>query len=320
MTITETQLLSRIRRIVTNRGGVLLGIGDDAAVLGIPSPVIAAHDMVVEDVHFRWSTSEPEDVGHKALAVNLSDLAAMGAAPVAALVGLGLPAGTTPDVVERIYRGMERLAGAHGCTIAGGDISRSAVTVVSVSVLGGLDGVGSAVRRDGARPGDLVSVTGALGASAAGLALLEDAALIRPAETEDLLAAHRRPIPQVELGRRLAAHGVHAMLDCSDGLVQDAGRLAEASGAEVLIDLDLVPIAPGVARVADQLGVDPAMFASGGGEDYALIVAHPEPLPAGFGATVVGRVGDGAPGVVASRSGAPVTLDRAGWEHRFDPD
>lgn len=315
----ELAILAAIAAHSPRRAGVELGIGDDAAVLTGAPPLVAALDMVVDGVHFRMATASPADIGHKALAVNLSDLAAMGATPVAALVGLGVPADVTDQVISAIYEGMDELAAEHGVTIAGGDVSRAPALTLAVTALGRMDGGRAPVRRDGAAPGDVVCVTGALGAAAAGLAMLDDPALSVP-EAEALRAAHLRPRPRVAAGMALADAGASAMLDCSDGFALDLTRLAEASNVAVAIALDRLPRAPGVDSVATKLGLAAEVLAATGGEDYELIVTLPAAAVAAaqhaldLPLTPVGRVTAGT-GVTFTRSGAPVALSRPGWLH-----
>ncbi|MEW6583446.1 MAG: thiamine-phosphate kinase [Actinomycetota bacterium] len=323
----ETALIARIAASVARRPGVALGIGDDAAVLDGDPPLVVTQDLLVEGVHFTRATTTWRDLGHKALAVNLSDVAAMGAVPVAAFVGLALPRTQRPDAadVDALYAGMEALAAQCGASIAGGDVTDApgSAVMLAVTAVGRMEPGVAPVRRDGARPGDLVCVTGALGAAAAGLALLRDpvlAAALPPAERDALHAAHRRPRPRLAEGRALAVLGAHAMLDVSDGLAIDAGRMAAASRADVEVDLAMVPLAAGVARVAAGVGLDPEELAATGGEDYELLVAvdaagHDAATRAGVPLHPVGRVlaGDGALRVV--RGGDPVRLPRLGWEH-----
>lgn len=313
--MSEASLIAHIAALAALRPGVAVGIGDDAAVLDGDPAVVLAHDMLVQDVHFRLGTASPADIGHKALAVNLSDVAAMGARPVAALVGLGVPRGLRPGLVEEVYAGMEALAAAWGCTIAGGDTTAASELVLGVTVAGRMAPGAAPVLRSGARPGDLLWVTGPLGASAAGLAVLEGAAAAPdPAVREALVAAHLRPAPRVREGAALAVAGARAMLDCSDGLAIDASRMAAASGARVVIELDRVPLAPGVASVAAGLGVPADVLAATGGEDYELIVAAPPGFDPGCALIPVGRVEAGE-GLVVTRHGAPVVLPRLGWDH-----
>lgn len=314
----EPELIQIISGRCATRPGVLEGVGDDAAVLDTNPPTVIAHDMLVEGVHFRLQTTTPANLGEKALAVNLSDLAAMGATPVAAVVGLGVPPHLPAAAVAEIYRGMDRLAARHRMTIAGGDISRAPCLVVGVTVTGRMDDGVQPVLRRGARPGDLVCVTGPLGASAAGLALLEHPELASP-ERRALLRSHRRPQPRVAEGRALAARGVHAMMDCSDGLALDSSRLAQASNVMIAIELERVPRAPGVDGVARAVGLAPDVFAATGGEDYELIVCiDPAALAAVRGATTlhtVGRVRRGPGALRLTRGGRTVSVPALGWQH-----
>ncbi len=316
---TERATIETIARLVSIRPGVDVGIGDDAAVLSGTPPLLVVHDMQVEGTHFTRRTSSAGDIGHRALAVNLSDIAAMGGSPVAAVVGLALPEDVPDSDVTAFYASMESLASRHGMTIAGGDLTRGPAIAVGVTVIGRMDDGLAPVLRSGAAPGDLVAVTGPLGAAAAGLELLRDPGLEAGEVRDDLLTAQRRPNPRVTTGRRLAAAGVTAMMDISDGLALDATRLAEASGVSLTIDLERVPRAAGVDGIATALVRHPDEFASTGGEDYELLVTAPAEVVSRLGRgpaslTVVGEVTDGPVGIRVRRHGAAVTLDRLGWE------
>jgi thiamine-monophosphate kinase len=298
----EFDLIRRLAAVLgPASGGVRVGIGDDAAVLA--GGVVATLDLVVEDVHFRRSTSSLEDVGWKALAVNISDLAAMAADPVCALVGLGLPAGISHDDAEELYRGLHDCAATHRCPVAGGDISRAAALTLAVAVIGQAP---APVLRSGAVPGDLLVVTGELGGSEAGRILLE-----RGDAPPSLAERHLRPRPRLGESRRLAG-AAHAMLDVSDGVASDAARLADASGVRVVVDLDRLPLQAGVAEVAAGQGMEPGAFAATGGEDYELLAAVPADLAAGLPVTVIGRVEAGS-GVAFEGAGAHGSL--RGWDH-----
>lgn len=321
----ESDLIERIAARAARRPGTELGVGDDAAVLALDDGrAVVAQDLLVEGVHFRLSTTGPRDLGHKAIAVNLSDLAAMGARPLAAFVGLVLPpAGFDDDDFDALYDGMEALAGAHGVTVAGGDISAGGALTLAVTVIGcpypGIE----PLRRSGAGDGDLLCVTGPLGAAAAGLAILERPALADGIAVADSLRdAQRRPVARLAEGRLLAGHGATAMMDVSDGLAIDAERLARASGLRAVVRLADLPVAEGVAEVAAAAGGDPRLMALTGGEDYELLVAIPpdrlealralleEPL------TPLGHLQAGAPGLeVRDDAGGPVELERRGWLH-----
>lgn len=311
----ELEVIRRIAARVGTRGGVATGIGDDAAVLD--DGTVLALDMVVDGVHVRRSTHSAADIGHTALAVNLSDVAAMGAIPVAALVGLGVPPDLTADDVDAMYGAMEALAARHDMSVVGGDVSMSPVLTLSVAIVGRMPAGVPPVLRAGGHAGDRLVVSGPLGASAAGLALLRDPVLATGVpESAALEATHLRPEPRVYDGQHLSEAGATAMLDVSDGLLLDADRLARASGLRAEIDLARVPLAPGVQQVAAAMGRDPALFAATGGEDYHLLAAIPPATGMEPHLTVVGVLVEGPPGVAAMRDGVDVTPARLGWEHR----
>ncbi len=316
---TERATIEAISRLVSIRPGVDVGIGDDAAVLAGTPPLLIVHDMQVEGTHFTRRTSSARDIGHRALAVNLSDIAAMGGFPIAAVVGLALPEDVPDSDVAAFYESMESLASRYEMTIAGGDLTRGSSITVGVTVIGRMDEGHPPVMRTGAQPGDVIAVTGPLGAAAAGLALLRDPRLEAGEVRDALLVAQRRPSPRLTAGRRLAAAGVTAMMDISDGLALDATRLAEASDVALTIDLDRVPRADGVDGIATALKRHPDEFAATGGEDYELLVTAPAEVISRFDGgpvslTVVGEVTDGPVDVHIRRDGVPVTLDRLGWE------
>ena len=257
---------------------VLLGPGDDGAVLGVAGGrVVASTDVLVDGGHFRRDYSSGYDVGRKAAAQNLADIAAMGGRATALLVGLAAPDELAVSWVERLTDGLRDECAHVGASVVGGDVVRSPTLVIAVTALGELTERGP-VTRSGARPGDLVGVVGRLGHAAAGLRLL------RAGERAgELVDAHRRPEPPYERGPQLAVLGAHAMIDVSDGLLADVGHLATASG--VGVDLDRAAL-----RTLAAAGVtDEEMLA--GGDDHALVAA----LPAGTAwpewLTLVGRVG-----------------------------
>jgi thiamine-monophosphate kinase len=267
-----------IRTVAARPGttGVRRSIGDDAAVLepSAGTVLVATTDLLLEDVHFRRRWAEPADIGWKAMAVNVSDIAAMGATPRWALVALACPEATGSEEIEAFYEGALALCDAHGVVIVGGDTSSSpAGWTVNVTVLGEAL---APVLRSTARPGDLVAVTGTLGRAGAGLAVLErDAAppAVDPAILAEVTAAHLRPRPRVTEGRWLAnAGGVTAMMDLSDGLATDLPRLVAESAAGATIHVEHLPVAVSTRTVAAALGHDPLAWATGGGEDYELLV------------------------------------------------
>jgi thiamine-monophosphate kinase len=294
-----------IARVLARSGTAALaevGPGDDAAVLRAPDGrVVACTDVLVEGRHFRRDWSSGADVGHKAAAANLADIAAMGAVPTALLVGLACPADTPTGWLEEVAAGMAAECAPFGAAVVGGDTVASApdsqAVVLSVTALGDLGGR-APVTRSGARPGDVVAVAGRLGWSACGLAVL------RRGFTSPIAAvsAHRRPTPPYAAGPAAADAGATAMCDTSDGLLADAGHLAADSG--VLVELDRVALTrafvdpPGpLQQVAAALGGDPLVWVLTGGEDHALLAtfAAGSTLPADW--VVVGRVAAGVPGV-----------------------
>ncbi len=271
--------------------GVEVGIGDDAAVLA-PTPgrrLVVTTDVLVQGRHFTPALSEPADWGWKAVAVNCSDVAAMGGLPRWLVLALTVPAGTPVEVLDQVYAGIGEACRAFAVDLVGGDVAKGPALSLAVTAVGEAERV---VTRAGARPGDRLAVSGPLGAAAAGLALLRRA----DAAARELLgrfpalaAAHRRPCPDLGAGPRLAQAGATAMLDVSDGLAGDALHLAEASGTGLEIDDSAVPLAPGVRETAALLGRDPVELALGGGEDFVLAVA----LPAEAAADAHGLVASG---------------------------
>ena len=320
----ELDLIAAIERALTRRSDrVVKWTGDDAAVVRAAPVAVTSIDTVVDQVHFRRETHSPADIGHKALAVALSDLAAMGAGPGEAYVALVLPEDLGQPEVLELIDAMEALAERTGITIAGGDVVTGPVLAATVSVTGWADDPAALAYRDGARPGDAVGVTGSLGGSAAGLLLLEGqgASLAAPLH-EALVRRHRRPEPLLAAGRALAESGVSAMIDVSDGIAADGRHLAERSGVAVGIDLDALPLAEGVVAVAQAVGREPAELAAEAGDDYELLfTAPPERRDAvaaagrraGVAVAWLGEVATGRGLVLRDPAGEPVEL--RGYEH-----
>jgi thiamine-monophosphate kinase len=275
----EFELLAKLRERLPAPGPrVRLGSGDDAAVTVPGGATATSVDAIVDGVHFRRERAELETIGHKALATALSDLAAMGAEPGEAYVYLGLPTDLGEGEALRLLDGMVALARESGTTLAGGDVTRAPVLTLAVTVVGHAAAAEQLIPRAGAKPGDVLVLTGELGAAAAGLLLLEDPALgaALPAETAELLRRRQlEPRPRQRAGRALAGAGARAMIDLSDGLGADAGHLAAASAVGLRIDAATLPLAKGVAEVALAAGRDPLELAAGGGEDYELLAAIP---------------------------------------------
>lgn len=268
--------------------GVVVGIGDDAAVVdpaaaadGVASPkrLLLAVDTMVETVHFKQSTMRDEDVGYKALAANISDIAAMGGVPLHALVSVSVPPSFTPERMRRLYDGLYECAERYGVAIAGGDTTSAPEhLVVAVTVTGTVE-AGRELLRSGAKPGDAVFVTGAVGMSAAGLhALLAKEArggaedLPPLQELAALVQAHQRPSPSVRAGRLLLERGsCRSLNDVSDGLASELWEIAEASGLRLVVREKHLPKSGSMAAYASSAGVDPLEWMLYGGEDYVLL-------------------------------------------------
>ncbi|MBI2165851.1 MAG: thiamine-phosphate kinase [Chloroflexi bacterium] len=328
--IGEFGLIERVAALVGGMGppgaaeemagcSLILGIGDDAAAWRINGlSHLFTTDTLVEGVHFLPGRVPWRDLGWKAMAVNYSDIAAMGGNPIYSLVTLGVTGEESLESVDELYRGMLDVCRAYGGRIVGGDLVRSATPFISVALLGVARG--PLLRRSGARPGDLIAVTGPLGASAGGLRILKEG-LALPQEAErPLVEAHLRPRPRLEEGQRLAALGVQAAMDISDGLLDDLQKMCQASGVAARLQEWQVPVHPVLARAFPREAMGMALS---GGEDYELLFAAPEhvmdrvlvslPSPA----FVIGHVSEGTAGqvVLADRNGKEVLWTRGGWDH-----
>lgn len=286
---------------------VLLGPGDDAAVLATPDGrVVATTDLLVDSRHFRRDWSAPEDVGRKAAAQNLADVAAMGAVPTGLLVGLAVPPDLAVDWLEALADGMRTECALLGATVVGGDVVRGETLTLAVTALGDLQGR-APVTRSGARPGDVVAVTGRLGWAAAGLAVL-GRGFRSPVS---VVAAHRRPEPPYAEGPRAAVLGASAMVDVSDGLVADLQHVALASGVGIELDTSRLEVPAKLSDVGGALGVDPMSWVLAGGDDHALAATFPGTAPPPAPWTVIGRVARGR-GVVVDGSAYEAP---GGWDH-----
>ncbi len=292
------------------------GMGDDCAVIpaGDRSTLITA-DLLVEGVHFRREWTSARDLGHKALAVNLSDVAAMGGSPQSAFLSLALPADLETAWLEAFSSGLDALACATGTVLLGGDTTRSpGPVVINIALLGHAPSERIKYRHT-AEPGDLICVTGTLGDAAAALRLLEQGLTSEPSGDEaNLLTALHRPIPNLERGSLLAAlDGVHAMMDLSDGLATDLSRMLAASACGARIELEDLPLSAALLRVSEAHGWDACELAAAGGEDYCLLFTTDRDAEL-MEAAVIGEVVEGK-GVSWLRGGAPVELPGHGFSH-----
>ncbi|MFN7954027.1 MAG: thiamine-phosphate kinase [bacterium] len=272
----EVQFIERVRQRLAAAEGIAIGLGDDCAeVHGFDrGRLLVTTDLLLEDVHFRLTTTTPEQLGHKMLAVNLSDVAAMGGVPRVFVCGLGVPAELDVEIIERLYEGALALADRHEVALVGGDTNRSeSGLVLAITLLASPPRRGS-LTRAAARPGDVLMVTGTLGDSALGLKILEEDLVKNPhlPAFEQLTRRHLEPIPRIEAGRALATERLaHAAIDVSDGLAIDATHLAVESQVGIEIDLAAIPLSPELVAVAHDLGLDPLEIAAAGGEDYELL-------------------------------------------------
>jgi thiamine-monophosphate kinase len=291
----EFELLARVRERLPPAGPrVLVGSGDDAAVTVPGGATATSIDALVEGVHFRRDRATLTQIGRKALSTALSDLAAMGAEAGEAYVAIGIPPDLDEEGCLELVDGIAAVAAATGTTLAGGDVTRAPVLTLAVTVVGHATSADRLVGRGGAKPGDVLVLTGEIGGAAAGLLLdkhPELASAVPKQTAERLRLRQLDPTPRLGAGRALAAAGARAMIDLSDGLGGDAGHLAEMSGTALRIDADALPLANGLAEVAVAAGRDPLELAASGGEDYELLAAlAPERL--GEAATRIGEAAE----------------------------
>jgi thiamine-monophosphate kinase len=306
----------RIRRILERLGSGAGGVGDDCAVIaGSAVPLVVSVDMSVESVHFRREWLSLEEIGWRAAAGALSDLAAEGAETIGLLASVGLPRSAPEEELLALMTGIGAAAQEAGGQVLGGDLTASERWVIDVTVLGRAE---RPVTRGGAKPADGLWLTGRLGGARAALEAWRRGETPAPEARE----AFAHPAPRIGAGRALAAAGARAMIDLSDGLGGDAGHLAAASRVALEIDLGLVPVAPAALAAAAIAGVPPALFAAQGGEDYELLAAMPPSFSEAEAAAITRQTG-----VVLSRVGWAVsgtgarfqlggkTVELAGFDH-----
>jgi thiamine-monophosphate kinase len=286
---------------------LLVGPGDDAAVLAAPDGrVVASTDVLVEGRHFRRDWASATEIGHRAAAANLADIAAMGAVPTALLVGLCAPPETEVSWVEELADGLAEEAGTAGAGVVGGDMSASPVLTIAVTALGDLCGR-APVRRSGAKPGDLLALAGRIGYAAAGYTVLSRG--FRSPKV--LVEAYRRPSVPYPAGPGAAALGATSMIDISDGLLADLAHVASASAVAIDVRTDAFEVPAQMRDAAGALGVDPYAWILAGGDDHALAATFPAGTVLPEDWRVIGAVAEGAGVSVDGRSyDGP-----AGWEH-----
>jgi thiamine-monophosphate kinase len=319
----EFGLIEKIQHALPVGRGVRIGIGDDAAWVDNPAgSSLVTTDLLIAGVHFDLSWISMFDLGYKSLAVNLSDIAAMGGVAAYTVLSLGIPGNFDTNAIDEFYRGVTALAREHRVAIVGGDTNIAESLIVSVCVIG--HAIHPPVRRSGARPGDDIYVTGTLGDSALGLKLLrQKRRLSARGNKAELLKRHRRPMPRLAVGALLAKHRLAAaMIDISDGLVQDLEHICGASGIGAVIREDCLPLSQAYRALA---GNDGTRHALTGGEDYELLFcakrqnrARVEKLGARAGVSIT-RIGACVVGgkdiVVLDRFEKPITITHRGHDH-----
>jgi thiamine-monophosphate kinase len=335
--MNEFDFIDRLRARTEAHGypaEVLRGIGDDAAVVQqlTGRETVVSVDLLVEGIDFRRDATQPRLLGHKALAVSLSDIAAMGARPRWALVSIGVPPDIwASDFVTELYEGLLSLADAYDVRLIGGDVSRTPAQMVIDSIVLGECAKGQAVLRSGAKPGDQIFVTGSLGGSAAGLRLIERGARVGIHELEDpdvrpmqeLLIRHLRPEPRVGWGLVLGEERLaSAMIDLSDGLSSDLHHLCSESRVGAILESGKLPIDSRVAALCGRRALDPLMLALHGGEDFELLFTvspqNEHRLPTkvdGVGLTKIGEIRSQADGIRVLEGSRLWDLKPEGWKH-----
>lgn len=314
MPVSENSLIDRIRRRAKPKTAVVLGIGDDCAIVRIPDShdSLLTTDFTLEGIHFRQEWHPPEAVGHRCLTRGLSDIAAMGGQPIAAFLSLALPRKIPHSWVDWFMQGFLQLADRFNVTLAGGDTAESPAGILADIVVLGSTPRGTAIRRSEARPGDGIYVTGALGGSAATLQRLRSGKKLRPAD----FPAHYHPVPRLEVGRYLREKRfASAMIDISDGLSTDLSHICDESDVGAEINSEAIPLA-GIGKPLRQVN---AKFALHGGEDYELLFTAPARVNvpaqiAGVTITKIGRV-TRTKRLYLIQNNKKTILRPEGWQH-----
>jgi thiamine-monophosphate kinase len=336
--IGECALIERIRRMLPRPREALLGIGDDCAVVRPTAgkDLLLTTDLLVDGVDFTRHTTTPFRLGRKAMGVNLSDIAAMGGLPRAALVTLAIPPDEEIELVDELYRGLQEEGAQFAVEVIGGDLSASSTLMIGVTLVGEVE-TEKAVTRSGARPGEQIWVTGRLGASAAGLTALRAGCRLRddrietPFEIsgslqeaiEQAIERHLCPIPRIPEGRALAKSGAaSAMIDLSDGLASDLAHLCRESGVSATIREDRIPIDEAASAIAQRFGQEPLTLALQGGEDFELLFTSSwDPaeivvmFPEAVTATAIGKVEEAGQGCRLERRDGSVVALTGGYDH-----
>jgi thiamine-monophosphate kinase len=305
-----------------------LGIGDDCAVLPLKNKtsLLVTTDMLIENRHFRMDWIDPEDLGYKALAVNISDISAMGGIPEYAFLSLGLNSDISTEWLDRFFRGTRELSEFYDIKLMGGDTTKSpADMVISYTLLGRMD-QGKVLLRSGARPGDKIALLGKVGESGAGLKLLAEKELNGNSKYQSLVKAHNRPNLFVREAQYLAEFdAVHSMIDLSDGIQSDARHIANRSGAELIIDLDLLPLSSTLTDFCKEYSCSAIELALTSGEDYGLLFTMSGDEAGsilnqfidqfGYSFHLIGEVAEGSPAVNYIKEGRPLNIDKHGFDH-----
>ena len=316
----EFGLIELIAKTVgkTSGGKVLIGIGDDAACWRAERLQIATIDTLIEDIHFDFKNITWRELGWKSMAVNLSDIAAMGGRPLYALVSLGILGDTETESIVDLYKGMLELAKKHEVRIIGGDTVASPTTAITLTLIGEAVDEDKILKRSAAKPGNLIAVTGTFGASAAGLAMMQRRLTFDKKTEAALREAHFKPTPRINEGQVLTRNGVKAAIDVSDGLLGDLEKMCLPSGVGAKLYSDRIPIHPAVLK---SFGNEAVRLALTGGEDYELIFTAPQKIvnvikrELACPVTVVGEIVKSKGVEVLDEDGNEFSWSFAGWDH-----